>query len=72
MGELPRPDDALLLTTREAASRLAIGRSTLYELIAAGEVEVVRIGRSVRVPTATLAVFVERRRQEYEHASRTA
>jgi excisionase family DNA binding protein len=72
VGDLPRSDDALLLTTREAASRLSIGRSTLYELIAAGEVEVVRIGRSVRVPTATLAVFVERRRQEYEHASRTA
>jgi excisionase family DNA binding protein len=72
VGELPRPDDALLLTTREAASRLAIGRSTLYELIAAGEVEVVRIGRSVRVPTVALALFVERRRRAKEHVPRTA
>ncbi|MGQ0825117.1 MAG: helix-turn-helix domain-containing protein [Actinomycetota bacterium] len=53
-------DGALLLTTREAARRLSIGRSTLYELIAAGEVEVVRIGRSVRVPAVALVAFVER------------
>jgi excisionase family DNA binding protein len=62
---------ALLLTTREAAHRLSIGRSTLYELIAAGEIEVVRIGRSVRVPAVALVAFVERRRLVSASASRT-
>jgi excisionase family DNA binding protein len=52
----------LLLGVREAADALGIGRSTLYELIAAGEIEIVHIGRSARVPVAALHDFVERRR----------
>jgi excisionase family DNA binding protein len=40
----------LLLSVEQAAQALGIGRSTLYELIAAGEVETVHIGRSCRVP----------------------
>lgn len=51
----------LLLTVREAAEVLSIGRSTLYELISAGEIEVVHIGRSARVPVAALVAFVDRR-----------
>jgi excisionase family DNA binding protein len=66
------PDGALLLTTREAARTLSIGRSTLYELIATGEIEVVRIGRSVRVPSAELVAFVARRRCVRPSAIRTA
>ena len=52
-------DDRLLLTVREAASRLGIGRSTAYELIAAGDLETVHIGRACRIPTAALDRFVE-------------
>jgi excisionase family DNA binding protein len=55
-GPLP----PLLVTIREAAALLRLGRSTLYELIACGEIKVVRIGRSVRVPTAALDAFVAR------------
>ena len=29
---------------------LSIGRTTMYELVGAGEIDVVHIGRSVRVP----------------------
>lgn len=56
------PTDRLLLTVSEAASLLGIGRSTLYELVASGEVESVTIGRSRRVPTEALATYVERLR----------
>jgi excisionase family DNA binding protein len=56
------PVTPLLLGVREAARMLGIGRSTLYELIAAGEIETVHIGRAARVPVAALHAFVERRR----------
>ena len=51
----------MLLTVREAAQLLSIGRSTIYELITAREIEVVHIGRSVRVPVAALHAFIEGR-----------
>jgi len=53
---------ALLLTVPEAARRLAIGRSTAYLLIAAAELEVIHIGRAVRVPAEAVEAFVTRRR----------
>lgn len=52
----------LLLTPAEAAEILAVGRSTVYELIATGDLESVRIGRSRRVPRAALDAFVRRLR----------
>ena len=54
---------ALLLTVPQAAQVLAIGRSTAYELIAADELEVVHIGRSVRVPVRALEEYVGRLRE---------
>ena len=42
----------LLLTVLEAAERLAVGRSTVYELTATGELELVHIGRCARIPAA--------------------
>ena len=53
----------LLLDVREAAAVLAIGRSTLYELINAGDLEVVHIGRACRVPAAALVAYVDRLRR---------
>ena len=38
---------------------LGIGRSTVYELIAGGRLEIVHIGRSARVPLAALIEFVD-------------
>ena len=46
----------------DAARVLSVGRTTMYELVGAGEIEVVHIGRSARVPVAALEEFVERRR----------
>lgn len=54
--------ERLLLTPQEAARVLGISRATLYELLRAGAVESVRIGRSRRVPAAALAAYVDRLR----------
>ena len=48
----------LLLTVPEAAKALAISRSKLYELLAAGLVRSVRIDGSRRVPVEALETYV--------------
>ena len=48
----------LLLTVAEAAEALAISRSKLYELLAAGLVRSVRIDGSRRVPVEALEAYV--------------
>jgi excisionase family DNA binding protein len=53
----------LLLSVEEAAGALGIGRSKTYELIAAGELETVHIGRSLRVPVDAVHAFIERLRR---------
>jgi excisionase family DNA binding protein len=50
----------LLLTVQEAAAALAISRSKLYELLAAGMVRSVRIDGSRRVPVEALETYVAR------------
>ena len=57
-AEVPR----LLVSVQNAARLLAVGRTTVYELIASGELEAIRIGRSRRIPLAVLQAFVMRRR----------
>jgi len=58
-----RGNEVLLLTMVDAARVLSVGRTTMYELVGAGEIEVVHIGRSARVPVAAVEEFVERRRR---------
>jgi excisionase family DNA binding protein len=48
-----------LLTVVDAARHLCISRSKVYELLAAGELPSVRIGRNRRITMADLADFVE-------------
>jgi excisionase family DNA binding protein len=48
----------LLLTVPEAAEALAISRSKLYELLAAGLVRSVRIAGSRRVPIEALETYI--------------
>lgn len=59
-----RETTLLLLTPEQAAERLGIGRSKVYELIGTGELESVKIGRLRRVPVDALTTFVERLRKE--------
>jgi excisionase family DNA binding protein len=54
----------LLLRVNDAAQLLAIGRTTMYGLIAAREIEVVHIGRCARVPVSELERYVERCRAQ--------
>jgi excisionase family DNA binding protein len=61
--QAPAVDRArLLMTIRDAALALGLGRSTVYELIGRGELEVVHVGRSARIPVDALRRFVDRRR----------
>ncbi len=58
---IPAP---LLVTIAEAAKVLGVGRSTLYELIARRELEVIHIGRAARIPATALDGLVSRLRQQ--------
>jgi excisionase family DNA binding protein len=51
------------LTPEEAARRLSVGRTTLFALIASGEIPSVKIGRSRRVPAEALNNYVAARAQ---------
>ena len=53
-------DDQLLVTPEEAARRLSVGRTTIYELMSSGELKSVNIGRCRRVPVSSLSSFVSR------------
>jgi len=52
----------LLLTPAEAAEQLGLGRSTVYELLATGELESICIGRARRIPRDALDGYVARLR----------
>jgi excisionase family DNA binding protein len=48
----------------EAYAGLGVGRSTFYELVARGDMEVVRVGRRVLVPVDAIEAYVQRLRDE--------
>ncbi len=48
-----------LLSIPEACKGLGVGRSTFYEMVARGDVEVVRIGRRALVPVAAIEAYVQ-------------
>jgi excisionase family DNA binding protein len=50
--------EPVLVTIKEAARMLSLSRSTVYELIAEGRLEVVHIGRSSRVPVDAILQLV--------------
>ncbi|MFF4120117.1 helix-turn-helix domain-containing protein [Streptomyces sp. NPDC001714] len=52
------PVDRLLYTPEEAAEALAIGRSTLYELMADGVLAYIKLGRSRRIRRKDLETYV--------------
>lgn len=49
----------LLARPEEAAAMLGVGRSTIYEMLRLGELPVVHIGRSARIPIQALRRWVE-------------
>lgn len=54
--------EPVLLTPREAAAALGIGRSKLYELLQTGVLESVHIGACRRIPTEAITALVARLR----------
>ena len=52
--------EPMLFTVMEAAQRLRIGRSLMYELLAAGDIPSIRIGRLRRVLRVALDDYVAR------------
>jgi excisionase family DNA binding protein len=56
------PDQRLLLTVSEAAHRLGIGRSLLYELLTEGQIESIHVGRLRRIPSDALSAYIDRQR----------
>jgi len=53
-----------LLTVERTAQRLEIGRTKVYELIAAGELESIKIGAARRIPVEALHAYIERLRAD--------
>ena len=52
-------DTPLLYSIQSSIQILGIGRSSLYELIAAGEIHAVKIGRRTLIPAKEIERFVE-------------
>ncbi|MBG6070071.1 helix-turn-helix domain-containing protein [Micromonospora ureilytica] len=60
--------DPLLLTVEESAKKARISRAKMFQLLKAGEIESVKIGRSRRIPTEALGAYVDRLRTEQRKA----
>lgn len=48
----------VLLTVEDAARAMAVGRTTVYQLVAAGSLRSVKIGRSRRIPLDAIREYV--------------
>lgn len=51
-------DNRLLLTVEEAAERLGIGRSLMYELIGSGQITSIRVRQLRRITPEALSAYV--------------
>lgn len=56
------PEPVVLLTVKEAARRLSIGRTKTFALIRSGALESILIGRARRVLAQSVADYCERQR----------
>ena len=53
------PGERLVFTVAEAGELLGISRAFAYELVARGELPVIRLGRRIVVPKAALLAMVD-------------
>ncbi len=51
--------DCELLSPQEAARRLSLGKTRLYELLGSGAIPSVRVGKLRRIPTRALRAYVD-------------
>jgi excisionase family DNA binding protein len=54
----------LLLTVGQTAQEINCGRTYVYELLAAGELPKVSLGRATRIPERSVRDFVDRRTRD--------
>jgi excisionase family DNA binding protein len=50
---------SMLLTVRDVAVALRLGRTRTYALLRSGEIPVIRVGRAVRVPRDGLCRWID-------------
>lgn len=55
------PTDVLLLTVPDVAKAFRLAESTVYELLAAGQLPSIQIGKSRRVPVTALRAWIAER-----------
>ena len=65
---LPAPM-SMLLTVRDVAVALRLGRTRTYALLRSGEIPVIRVGRAVRVPREGLSRWIEEHCTSVDQAS---
>lgn len=71
IGESAATESKLLLTVEEAAQRLAVGRTVMYQLVSSGAVESVTVGRLRRIPRQCLEEFIVALRNDGHPSGRT-
>jgi excisionase family DNA binding protein len=54
--------ERLLLRPEEAREILGLGRTKIYQLISSGQLPIVRIGGSVRIPMDELKEWIKQKR----------
>lgn len=54
------PGDPISVRVAEAIRLTGIGRSKLYELIASGDIETIKVGRCTLIPMTSLRALVRR------------
>lgn len=57
-----QPFEPICVRINDAARMIGVGRTKLYELISAGELETVKIGNATRITTASLHELIKQRR----------
>lgn len=62
---------ALLFSPEMAAAKLSLSRTAIFNLMRAGELQSIKIGRARRIPAAVLEEYVERLQREQAPASAT-
>jgi excisionase family DNA binding protein len=61
--------DRLLVSPREAANLLGIGRSTIYLLLRSGDLQSIHIGACRRIPLDSVNSLVQRLREAEQGVS---
>ncbi|MFE2426450.1 helix-turn-helix domain-containing protein [Streptomyces sp. NPDC059373] len=60
-GNTPGDPTLVALTVEEAARRIGIGRTKMYEYVSSGEIPSVTIGRLRRIPAEAVGDFLAKR-----------